>query len=191
MDTLFRGIETGESSVSGEERQRRPRPPPGYSTGPHVAAPPAHRGGALPPRRRALDPAMATDSTLFLWMGLGFGWQREGRGKMEARVAVDPPATGSGSTRIERRRRHGCESCPRHMRRWRHARLSPSRSPSLLGGPIRALRCRWVSRANPRSSLQLGGFAARAMRVCGVVDPVGSCRGPRHLHPDTQAMGLQ
>ena len=31
-------------------------------------------------------------------MGLGFGWQREGRGKMEARVAVDPPATGSGST---------------------------------------------------------------------------------------------
>ena len=90
-DTLFRGIEAGESSVSGEERQWQPRPPPDCSASPHGAAP--------SPRRGALDPAMATDSTLFLWMGLGFGWQREGRGKMEARVAVDPPATGSGSTR--------------------------------------------------------------------------------------------
>ena len=114
MDTLFRGIETGESSVSGEEWQRQPRPPPDCSAGPHGAAPPAHRGSAPSPRRGALDPAMATDSTLFLWMGLGFGWQREGRGKMEARVVVDPPATGSGNTRSSDGDAMGANLTPTH-----------------------------------------------------------------------------
>ena len=98
--------------MSGEERQWQPRPPPDCSAGPHGAAPPAHRGSAPSPRRGALDPAMATDSTLFLWMGLGFGWQREGRGKMEARVAVDPPATGSGSTRSSDRDAMGANHAP-------------------------------------------------------------------------------
>ena len=89
---------------------------------------------------------------------------------------------------LERRRRYGCKSYPRHMRRWRRASTFPSRSPSHLGVAMRALRCRWVSRANPHSPLQLDGFAARAVPVCGAVDPAGSCPGPCRLHPDQYLM---
>ena len=124
----------------------------------------------------------------------GWGWGldgNEGRGKMEARVAVDPPATGSGSTRSSDGDAMGANLTPDTCDDG--GTLDPlplDLHPSSVG-LCGLLRCRWVSRANPRSPLQLGGFAARAMLVCGVVDPVGSCRGPRHLHPDTQAMGLQ
>ena len=101
MGILFRGIEAGESSVSGAGAVKN-----GSGGHGHRLAAPTVRAGVRRrtwlrrrPAGECVTPAMATDSTLFLWMGLGFGWQREGRGKMEARVAVDPPATGSGSTR--------------------------------------------------------------------------------------------
>ena len=64
------------------------------------------------PAEECVTPAMATDSTLFLQTGLGVGWQREGRGKMEARVAVDPPANGSGSTRSSNRDAMGANHAP-------------------------------------------------------------------------------
>ena len=117
----------------------------------------------------------------------GWGWVLDGNEREEARwkhglqltrrqpvVAARARATATLWVRI----------LPRHMRRWRRASTFPSRSPSHLGVAMRALRCRWVSRANPHSPLQLDGFAARAVRVCGAVDPAGWCRGPCRLHPE-------
>jgi len=107
---------------------------------------------------------------------------------MEAWVAVDPPATGSGSTRSSDGDAMGANHAPDTCDDGGTLDPLPSRSPSHLGVAMRALRCRWVSRANPHSPLQLDGFAARAVRVCGAVDPAGWRRGPCRLHPDQDLM---
>jgi len=121
-------------------------------------------------------------------MGLGFGWQGEGRGKMKARVAVDPPATGSGSTRSSDGDAMGANLTPDTCDDGGALAPSPLDLHPTSVWLCGLLRCRWVSRANPHSPLQLDGFAARAVRVCGAVDPAGSCRGPCRLHPDQDLM---
>ena len=70
-----------------------------------------------------MPPPATTDFTLFLWTGLGVGWQREGRGKMEARIVVHPSATGGDSTRASDGDAMGATR--RRMQRWRRAGTLP------------------------------------------------------------------
>ena len=124
-----------------------------------------------------MPPPATTDFTLFLWTGLGVGWQREGRGKMEARVAVHPSATGGSSTRASDG--DTMDATRRRMRQWRRAGTLPlSISNRTLGSSIPVPRCRfagsrrrWASRAVREVPRQRCGQICGATRVCGAGQP--------------------